>query len=73
MFAQAPQLGLMDPSAHESARVTEAGRPASAVRDVRPTAAREDIAPDDWAEKGYKADIVSNWNHVYMKPGYNPL
>jgi 4-oxalocrotonate tautomerase len=30
----------------------------------------EDIEPGDWAEKVYKADIISNWEKLYKKPGY---
>jgi len=30
----------------------------------------EDIEPGDWPEKVYKADIISNWEKLYKKPGY---
>jgi 4-oxalocrotonate tautomerase len=33
----------------------------------------EEIGPADWAEKVYKPDILSNWEKLYKKPGYNPL
>ena len=33
----------------------------------------EEVKPQDWAEKVYKADIVKNWDKLYKKPGYNPL
>jgi len=33
----------------------------------------EDVAPDDWAEKVYKPDIVGQADKLYKKPGYNPL
>jgi len=33
----------------------------------------EDIEPSDWAEKVYKAEIASNWEKLYKKPGYNPF
>lgn len=33
----------------------------------------EDIQPDDWTEKVYKADIVAGRGRLYKKPGYNPL
>ncbi|PWJ79740.1 4-oxalocrotonate tautomerase [Pseudaminobacter salicylatoxidans] len=33
----------------------------------------EDVAPEDWAEKVYKPDIVGKANLIYKKPGYDPL
>jgi 4-oxalocrotonate tautomerase len=30
----------------------------------------EEVQPQDWAEKVYKADIVNNSEHLYKKPGY---
>jgi 4-oxalocrotonate tautomerase len=33
----------------------------------------EEIQPQDWAEKVYKPDILSNWEKLYKKPGYNPF
>jgi 4-oxalocrotonate tautomerase len=33
----------------------------------------EDIKPEDWAEKVYKPDILSNLEKLYKKPGYNPV
>jgi len=30
----------------------------------------EDVNPEDWPEKVYRADIVSNWHKLYKKPGY---
>jgi 4-oxalocrotonate tautomerase len=30
----------------------------------------EEVAPQDWAEKVYKPEIVSNWEKLYKKPGY---
>jgi 4-oxalocrotonate tautomerase len=33
----------------------------------------EDIAPQDWAEKVYKPDILGKADTIYKKPGYNPL
>jgi 4-oxalocrotonate tautomerase len=33
----------------------------------------EEIKPEDWAEKVYKADILSNAEKLYKKPGYNPF
>jgi 4-oxalocrotonate tautomerase len=32
----------------------------------------EDVEPNEWTEKVYKADIIGNWGKVYKKPGYNP-
>lgn len=33
----------------------------------------EDIAPEDWAEKVYRADILDKAETIYKKPGYNPF
>ena len=33
----------------------------------------EEIQPQDWAERVYKADILSNWEKLYKKPGYDPF
>jgi 4-oxalocrotonate tautomerase len=33
----------------------------------------EEVKPDAWPEKVYKADILSNWDRLYKKPGYNPF
>ena len=33
----------------------------------------EEVEPDEWAEKVYKPDILSNEHHLYRKPGYNPF
>lgn len=33
----------------------------------------EDVEQRDWTEKVYKNDILSNWDKLYKKPGYNPL
>jgi 4-oxalocrotonate tautomerase len=33
----------------------------------------EDVAPSDWVERVYKPDIMSRWDSLYKKPGYNPL
>ena len=31
----------------------------------------EEIPPNEWAEKVYKPDIISNQNKLYKKPGYH--
>jgi 4-oxalocrotonate tautomerase len=33
----------------------------------------EEVAPDDWAEKVYKPDIVDNKKNLVVTPGYNPF
>lgn len=33
----------------------------------------EDVKPEDWTEKVYKPEILSNLDRLYKKPGYNPL
>jgi len=33
----------------------------------------EEVPPQDWTEKVYKADIVKHWDKLYQKPGYNPV
>jgi 4-oxalocrotonate tautomerase len=30
----------------------------------------EEVSPEDWAEKVYKPDIVSNAENLYKQPGY---
>ena len=30
----------------------------------------EEVEPQDWAEKVYRADIVNNSEKLYKKPGY---
>jgi 4-oxalocrotonate tautomerase len=32
----------------------------------------EEVAPEDWAEKVYRRDIVAKAEQVYKKPGYDP-
>ncbi len=31
----------------------------------------EEVAPEDWAEKVYKPDIVNKPEQLYKKPGYD--
>ena len=33
----------------------------------------EDFAPDDWAEKVYRPDIMEKEETLVKKPGYNPF
>ena len=33
----------------------------------------EEVKPEDWVEKVYKPEILSNFEKLYKKPGYNPL
>ncbi|MDX2232242.1 MAG: tautomerase family protein [Leptolyngbyaceae cyanobacterium bins.349] len=33
----------------------------------------EEINPEDWVEKVYKPEILSNPDKLYKKPGCNPL
>jgi 4-oxalocrotonate tautomerase len=33
----------------------------------------EEVAPDDWAEKVYKPDIINNKKNLVVTPGYNPF
>jgi len=33
----------------------------------------EEIAPEDWAEKVYRPDIMEKGKTLYKKPGYNPF
>jgi 4-oxalocrotonate tautomerase len=33
----------------------------------------EEVAPDDWAEKVYKSDIINNKKNLVVTPGYNPF
>lgn len=33
----------------------------------------EDVAAADWVEQVYKPDILGKPDHLYKKPGYNPL
>ena len=34
--------------------------------------ALEEVKARDWLEKVYKPDILSKWDNVYKKPGYDP-
>jgi 4-oxalocrotonate tautomerase len=42
----------------------------SAERSV--SVAIEDVAPEDWADKVYKPDILDKPDQLYKKPGYTP-
>ena len=33
----------------------------------------EEVAPENWAEKVYKPDIIDNEENLVVKPGYNPF
>ena len=33
----------------------------------------EEVAPQDWAEKVYKSDILENKDLLYKAPEYNPF
>ncbi len=33
----------------------------------------EEIAPEEWAERVYRPDILNRPEHLYKKPGYNPF
>ena len=33
----------------------------------------EEINPEDWVKKVFKADILTNPERLYLKPGYNQL
>jgi 4-oxalocrotonate tautomerase len=33
----------------------------------------EEVRPEDWAEKVYKPDILSNPEILYKRPGYDPF
>ena len=33
----------------------------------------EEVEPWNWSEKVYRTDILSNWENLYKKPGYNPF
>jgi len=33
----------------------------------------EEIAPEDWAEKVYRLDIIEKKDTLVKKPGYNPF
>ena len=35
--------------------------------------AMEDFAPEDWADKVYKPDIIEKADTLVKKPGYNPF
>ncbi len=42
----------------------------SAERSI--SVAIEDVAPEDWADKVYKPDILDKPDQLYKKPGYRP-
>jgi ribosomal protein S18 acetylase RimI-like enzyme len=33
----------------------------------------EEVAPEDWAERVYRPDIINNRDKLMIKPGYNPF
>jgi 4-oxalocrotonate tautomerase len=33
----------------------------------------EEIAPEDWAEKVYRPDVIEKKETLFKKPGYNPF
>lgn len=33
----------------------------------------EEVPREEWTEEVYKKDILSNWDKLYKKPGYDPL
>ena len=43
------------------------------VGDDAVSVAIEEVAPGEWVEKVYKADILNGAAKLYKKPGYNPL
>lgn len=40
-------------------------------REESVSVAIEEVKPEDWDEKVYKADILTNREKLYKKPGYN--
>lgn len=42
----------------------------SAERSI--SVAIEDLAPEDWADKVYKPDILDKPDQLYKQPGYTP-
>ncbi len=42
-------------------------------REKSVSVAFEEIAPEDWAEKVYRPDILDHPQRLYKKPGYDPL
>jgi 4-oxalocrotonate tautomerase len=43
------------------------------VGDDAVSVAIEEVVPKDWADKVYRAEILSGAGKLYKKPGYNPL
>lgn len=33
----------------------------------------EEVAPDQWADRVYKPDILDKSDEIYVQPGYNPF
>ena len=40
-------------------------------RGVTSSVAFEEVQSHEWLEKAYKADIQSNWDKLYKRPGYH--
>jgi len=42
-------------------------------KDTDVSVAFEEIGPDEWAEKVYRPDILSQKDKLYKEPGYDPF
>jgi 4-oxalocrotonate tautomerase len=56
-----------------ASEITEAVRIALQLDKKSISVGIEDIAPEDWAEKVYKPDILGHRETIYKQPGYDPL
>jgi ribosomal protein S18 acetylase RimI-like enzyme len=45
----------------------------AACKEKSVSVAIEEVAPDDWAEKVFKPDIINNKENLVVTPGYNPF
>lgn len=52
--------------------VTEALMASAGSAERSISVAIEDVAPEDWADKVYKPDILDKPDQLYKKPGYRP-
>lgn len=58
---------------HLAEEITKSVVSISKCEEKSVSVAIEEVAPEDWAEKVYKPDIINNQDRLYKRPGYNPF
>jgi 4-oxalocrotonate tautomerase len=56
-----------------AAAITQSVTSIAGCEDEAVSIAIEDFAPEDWAEKVYRPDIMEKGATLVKKPGYNPF